>query len=422
VTTAIDHVSVDAEPATPTWTLERYEYEYALDRIAGLAKKAARAGVALPELRIVREWTAEEGGLSGDEPAGWILPARTVHYVEVEAEGFPFRTQGNGWEVLGVIEHAEVGNLLHGDLDPAEWADARPVCQHCSTNRRRAKTVALAREGERIQVGATCLKDFLGHNLSLPALDGLREEMDEIGRLGGARRDWATLDAIRSAIRLVRTYGYVKTFDGTASQPSTANALREIAQGSGLGRKIAREVADRNYNADEIADEADKILAWVTGLPGETSYEHNLKTACGSPYATDRHLGVVVSAVPAYRRAMDAEAEREAKAAAEPEAAPIPEELLSGRHRILGTVLSAHAKDTDYGTRYVMTVLDDRGFKVWGTDPFADGIDRGERVVFWATIERSDTDPTFGFFKRPTKAGIYTTDEEAAALRGEVQA
>jgi len=79
-----------------------------------------------------------------------------------------------------------------------------------------------------------------------------------------------------------------------------------------------------------------------------------------------------------------------------------------GRVTVIGKVVSTDAKDTDYGTRYVMTVRDDRGFTVWGSQPSSLYPEVGDRIEFTASVERSDRDECFGFFKRPTKARIIS--------------
>lgn len=87
-----------------------------------------------------------------------------------------------------------------------------------------------------------------------------------------------------------------------------------------------------------------------------------------------------------------------------PEATPV----IEGRIDITGEVLSTKLQDSDYGTQYKWLVIDDRGFKVWGTIPNA-ALDfgslselRGKRVTFTAAVTKSDRDESFGFYKRPT--------------------
>lgn len=90
------------------------------------------------------------------------------------------------------------------------------------------------------------------------------------------------------------------------------------------------------------------------------------------------------------------------------------EEVSGGRQVITGTVLGMKWKSSSFGDTLKMLVQDDRGFRVWGTVAGSLEVNREDRIQFTATVERSDDDPRFGFFKRPAKA-INLTDEEAAA-------
>lgn len=74
--------------------------------------------------------------------------------------------------------------------------------------------------------------------------------------------------------------------------------------------------------------------------------------------------------------------------------------------QITGKVLSTKFQDNAYGGRLVMTVADDRGFKVWGSVPSGVQPEKDDRITFIASVEKSDRDETFGFFKRPRKAMI----------------
>jgi hypothetical protein len=100
-------------------------------------------------------------------------------------------------------------------------------------------------------------------------------------------------------------------------------------------------------------------------------------------------------------------AERAAEDAAQPHA-PCP----TGRMDVSGKVLTV--REPDRSARFPawkMLVLDDRGFKVWGTVPnalFTYGVapGRGDRVAFTAEVQQSDRDPEFGFYSRPSAARV----------------
>jgi hypothetical protein len=122
------------------------------------------------------------------------------------------------------------------------------------------------------------------------------------------------------------------------------------------------------------------------------------------------------------------EAREEQRAVEQEQLMPVVE----GRGQIEGQIISVKWQDNDFGGRVVMTVKDDRGFLVWGTvpRPLVDDLDRLSydpkahgyetpaatyaefvrknevRVRFTATVEKSDRDESFGFFKRPTKTEV----------------
>ena len=160
---------------------------------------------------------------------------------------------------------------------------------------------------------------------------------------------------------------------------------------------------------------------------------HNLFAAAGS--------GLTVNMETALRRMIQKDQERKeafAKKVAEGSISPV----IEGRTEITGKVLSAKIVDSVYGTSYKVTVLDDRGFRIWTTLPsnlVQDAVDafyeqvaangdsshdfgsgcwllgtddgkyigvKDRRIQFSATVEASKDDKYFGFAKRPTK-GVW---------------
>lgn len=112
-------------------------------------------------------------------------------------------------------------------------------------------------------------------------------------------------------------------------------------------------------------------------------------------------------------------AERQAEHAA-------AESISAGKQTITGTIISTKlVHGFAYNQKVLkMVVKDDRGFKLYGTVPQAiidagaesticlgeerwDYEDlKGQRVTFSATVQASDDDDKFGFFKRPTMAAL----------------
>jgi hypothetical protein len=97
-------------------------------------------------------------------------------------------------------------------------------------------------------------------------------------------------------------------------------------------------------------------------------------------------------------------------------AAKLAEKLASGivaptgRVVISGEVLSTKWVESNYGSALKMRVRDDRGFTCWGSVPklddgqYSDLV--GKKITFKATMEHDNTDPTHGWFRRPTNGKL----------------
>jgi len=117
-------------------------------------------------------------------------------------------------------------------------------------------------------------------------------------------------------------------------------------------------------------------------------------------------------------KAIPERAERDALRKAEAETAKvIPADMLSGRVKVTGTVLTVRTNDSRYGVVTKMLVKHVDGWKVWGTVPAAvrGALERGDTITVEATIKVSDDDAKFGFLNRPklvdhVKATTETTE------------
>jgi hypothetical protein len=145
-------------------------------------------------------------------------------------------------------------------------------------------------------------------------------------------------------------------------------------------------------------------IEWISATTDESGYLANLRSVVLAGVTDSKRMGLLVSLARAYDKHLEhaeRNAERERERANEVRV-PCP----VGRVTVVGVVVSVDTKDTDFGTRYVMTVRDDSGFTVWGSQPSALDPCVGDRIEFTASVERSDRDECFGFYKRPSKARL----------------
>jgi hypothetical protein len=100
------------------------------------------------------------------------------------------------------------------------------------------------------------------------------------------------------------------------------------------------------------------------------------------------------------------------RAAEKAAAAPCP----IGRVVVRGTILKVEERENNFsyhgGTILKMTVKDETGFIVWTTVPNGVSAKRGDMVAFTVTLTPSETDPKFGFGKRPV--AWYSAEEKRA--------
>jgi hypothetical protein len=207
---------------------------------------------------------------------------------------------------------------------------------------------------------------------------------------------------------------------GTREQAERDGARREAAR---IKRFEVKEAA----RIKKIADRDSKIADWAS--QGNEDILEALKLH------TDEDLGS--SFLESMRSALykfgsltekqTAAAHKVLDSRAAKAAAPVVA-VITGRVVITGKVISTKSYETDYGTAYKMLVEDERGFRVFGSVPSnlwdeieflgsyrkiawneTDGVMIklvGMELTFTATVEQSQNDAGFGFFKRPAKAAI----------------
>lgn len=121
----------------------------------------------------------------------------------------------------------------------------------------------------------------------------------------------------------------------------------------------------------------------------------------------------------ALERVFSRHLERENDRQAHPDPDPDPAPVVEGKIVVTGKIAHVRRENNPFAyhaSTWKFLVIDDRGFKVWGTMPAALRADvddvhilRGRRVEFTATVKRSGgDDETFGIAARPTKARLLT--------------
>lgn len=323
-----------------------------------------------------------------------------------------------GWRLVGVVDLADDGVHLVRTVPgvqgyPAGWHHAAAECDHCQRRGNRARLIGVVNEaGEHRLVGTTCCKGYLGFGAdhlawyaeALEAMLAEATDSDDEDFGGTYEVDFPTAMVLDLAQRAVQAFGWRSRAAAASQHGGTATADHVLWTMNPHGeeqRKAAAEVLAQPERPAYVAE----ALAWLATTDDEVGYLANLRIACARERLDGRTVALAASLLGTYERHLAREQERALEAEANADAEPVP----AGRMVVTGTVVSTGVRENDYGVRYVMTVRDERGFRVWGTQPAGLDVERGDTVQFTATLERSTDDATFGYFKRPTKAQVLTT-------------
>lgn len=175
----------------------------------------------------------------------------------------------------------------------------------------------------------------------------------------------------------------------------------------GEALRVAKAAHDKLAAADRYGE--DEVV-----YDRETQFRADLATKLW------KYGSLTLAQVAAVERGLARDAEEAAKQARAKAAG-----RLGGKMDVEGTVLATKWQDSQYGSTKKMLVELDDGRRLWGTvaasleegDLDEHGgmtyalLGKGDRVAFTATVEASQDDETFGFFKRPTKARVLARAE-----------
>lgn len=302
-----------------SFTVSTTELAMTREKVAAANKRAAKAGIAAQvEVRVVETVEIKDTNEIG------FVRTRVVH--RCEFVGLEDLKLGD-WVLVGTLDHDAAGNIFRvvpgfeGEV-PAEFrgTDAER-CDHCGYRRQRNQTILVWNEAEGFkQVGSDCVKLFLG--VSAHALIGFVSEFDESAYdedyFGGgwSAPDYSVDEFVAAAALVTAVYGFrPSSFDDSTREVALELIApkREVAKASFERRfpAIANPDAKMVERANVLAAEA---MAWIAGQEGNSDYIVNLRLAAARE-ALGKNAGLLASLPNAYKRAVEGEIKRQAKAA-----------------------------------------------------------------------------------------------------------
>lgn len=341
-----------------------------------------------------------------------------VEVVDATILGEP--VQVSGYRLLSRIDfegELVLVNSRPGEQLPERFRSTTPLCQHCASQRKRKSVFVFRRDGDEqhVQVGSSCLKDFLGHDpaallQSMRLWDELCGEMDREERGYG----WREAQVIGVLRVLEMTNAVVRADNGVFTSRAAANAAYDRGQHlQTTSSKVFAQLFPPPYPpkdwvtitaTEEDAAAGQAAIEWAResfGRSGSSEYEHNLLKLVGVERVNLKRLGMLASLIGAYRRHLGIQAERAKKVNAHVGA-------VGQRAEFDVTFDGATSYETDYGTTYIGRFNSPAGQLVYkGGSPFwPSSIKPGDALRVKATIKKHDEYKGFAqtYIQRPVIA------------------
>lgn len=284
-------------------------------KVKKLNKRAVKIGCPELEIEITNEHYRKIDHDDND------VPLVNPYYIKVWDVFIHGETpKYDGWKFVAVITGYPSGdNVVHkspfiGDVDVSKYRNEKSFCDHCKTRRYRKHTYIVLNEEtqEMLQVGSTCIKDFLGHPApSFSHFAKMMKDLEdmEFGYNFTGPRFFNLKTYIKTSCEIIGKYGFIskkKAYEEGGS--STADFVDYVINGRPEYEKD-REVRELMTNpvSEESAEMAEKIIEWGKSLKERENlneYMHTLSVIFDNELLDSRSIGIVVSAVQAYKNEM----------------------------------------------------------------------------------------------------------------------
>ena len=261
----------------------------------------------------------------------------------------------------------------------------RRECDHCKTNRKRKSTILLQNSdsGEYIQVGKTCVKDYIGYDLGnyanyLSFFSDLEDyllscERENIKRF---RPQYRVIEILEQTFSDVKLHGYISKAKAIENDcDSTAYRIcsmffevRDINTGN---------LAYPRYHtlSADISDNISELIAFYNNYENDekNDYIDNIRTILKTDWVESNNISLVVSAVGTMLR-IKAEEEARKELKKSEFVGNIGEKIT-----FKGKANCIYSADGAYGYFYIYR------FNINGNE------------LIWKTTKRIDTDAEFNF-------------------------
>lgn len=391
-----------------TFSIPKMKIELFQKRINKMSKKAEKLGLETFKVEYLDEYIVEQKSATTKDKV-YHIP-----YVNVVVSGEA--PQIEGYNLIAMLERLNGENIVkrfnagteeESVLSFEELAYRTTECNHCNSNRARKYIMVLqdATNGEIIQVGKACLKDYTNSNFSAEQIASYFDEIDMVAEFedvteeelsgGGYYHTLFNLDEIIAiSIEFTEGKGYKPSSDALSTKQEVSNFIFHKNLDKYRDMPQAYELVEKHISKIQ------EVKEYFTTKETDNDYSHNLKVILKTKMTEYKNFGYIVSAYSSYLKAMgsvgtDYEAmkrEREAeKAQREIDHLANLQSMYVGevgqRTTFELTSDKVVSYDGAYGTSYMYFFKDsENNVFLWGTTKDID-LEKGETVSLVGTIK-----------------------------------
>lgn len=377
-----------------SWRMEGFLYK--IEKLNRKAKKLSVESIRIEILAEITEFVVVkdlDGRPSLDIDGKVIRKAKIYQILTVHGE----TPKIPGWNFIGTVQHIDGENFVNGEV-PEEYRTASAKCDHCGKVRKRNNTyiVRSTEDGNVIQVGRSCLKDFIGHRdpksiafgceliFSVIKMGQDYEESDYYEG-GGYPEAFDVQDVLRCAARLTLDGGYVsRAAAEDAMTHSTADMVWQAFTNSKFKSFPPKKATD-----EEVATLVQTTMDYIAELAVKidtSDYEHNLVSAFSLGYAIYRTIGLISSAPAAADRTLNWKKEAETKRPSSVHVGEIKE-----RKIFTATLIKKSGYSGNFGWIDILRFSQEDGvILVWFASNGPEDIEVDKEYVFKGTVKKHD--------------------------------
>lgn len=275
----------------------------------------------------------------------------------------------SGWSLVATITPMDVGftiGTVPGEVVPAQYRDTDPYrCDHCGISRNRNKTYILRHEdGRTMQAGSTCIRDFLGWDVSNVlsyysiSADILSDDEGSGGYSGYVDPTVPFAHIVKVAASVVSVDGfYVKARDLDEGRCPTAWTVRELAfppknaQENQTFVRLWKKYSGQEARAERLVEATLAAINEAMQSDKDLSdWMWNIVAVARNGKVNYKNTPLVTSAIMLGVRALEQEVERKTT---------LPSEYVGNigeRITVQVNVLDQKFIDNDWGGTYLITM------------------------------------------------------------------